>query len=44
MDIETIKKHNNKFDDAAHAGWKAGSNVNISHGVSSTEAAKITGW
>lgn len=36
-----LKKHNTKFDDAASAGWKAGGNVNISHGVNAREPEKI---
>lgn len=38
-----IKKHNTKFDDAASAGWKAGGNVNISHGVNGAKEPEKIG-
>jgi len=39
-----FKEHHTKYSDASEAGWKAGGNVNISHGVRQDEPAKITGW
>lgn len=39
-----LKRHHTKYSDASDAGWKAGGNVNISHGVRQAETAKITGW
>lgn len=38
-----FKEHNTKFDDAASAGWKAGGNVNISHGVNGAKEPEKIG-
>lgn len=38
-----IKKHNTRFNDAAYEGWKAGDNVNVSHGVNGAKEPEKIG-
>lgn len=37
----TLKSHKTRYDDAAGAGWRAGANVRLSHGVNGTQSTKM---
>lgn len=39
----TLKSHKIRYDDAAGAGWRAGANVKLSHGVNGSQSTKMIG-
>lgn len=39
----TIKNHKPRFGDAQDAGWRAGANVKLSHGVNGSQPTKLIG-
>ncbi|MBX8802518.1 DUF2786 domain-containing protein [Ochrobactrum sp. MR28] len=39
----TLKSHKTRYDDAAGAGWRAGANVKLSHGVNGSQSTKLIG-
>lgn len=39
----TLKSHKARYDDATGAGWRAGANVKLSHGVNGSQPLKMIG-